>query len=251
MVSDATSSSDTSRELVARWTRVGAAFNVLPAAETPDLEQLLIDTVRCQPLEARLFIMALTWLCRYSHLVARHRLRALAIAQLSPGERSILGLLFDLVQQHTGFTRFHDLINVCPPRSRPAPLFAAASADPAIADRVRRRASDIAMRWNLWVEPLELKFDALRPAQWVIQHNAPFAVRERFAGDLRASIIETLRCTPGAGRSELELARHCSATRPALRAALARLAAAGVIERIRTGNRLGIRLRTSEPGTPG
>ena len=62
-------------------------------------------------------------------------------------------------------------------------------------------------------------------------------------GDLRATILITLREKPEAGESELELARNCSATRAAIRPALEDLELSGHISRQELGRKKSILLR--------
>lgn len=81
--------------LFADWARLGVGFASAPSAATPDVERLIIDTVRHGREHARLLVMAATWLRVYGSLVARHRLAQLARTELGETERAILGWLLD------------------------------------------------------------------------------------------------------------------------------------------------------------
>ena len=69
-------------QLIAQWARLAAAFNTRPAARSVDLELLLLETARFASQDERVFVIVATWLCKYGHLVAKHRLRRLVTADL-------------------------------------------------------------------------------------------------------------------------------------------------------------------------
>ncbi|MCA9291663.1 MAG: hypothetical protein KDA25_11090 [Phycisphaerales bacterium] len=226
--------------LAAQWARIGAAFNAAPSASTPDLERLLIETVRRAPADARLFIMAGTWLCRYGGLVARHRLRRLAIHELNRHERPVLGLLLDLVRREARTAHFNEVIAACREHADvdvAEPLFDIYRRRPALVESLRRRATAISRLWGRLCEAIVFKFDALRPARWIIRMNPSFRTRADLGGDLRCSILETLAAEPDAGASESALARACGVTRRAVHAALDHLILAGRVDAIADGRR--------------
>jgi hypothetical protein len=55
--------------IAAAWTRLGVLFNVPPAEHEPDLELLLLETVRAMPANSRLFSAAVTWLDAFGECV--------------------------------------------------------------------------------------------------------------------------------------------------------------------------------------
>ena len=68
----------------------------------------------------------------------------------------------------------------------------------------------------MWCPEIELKRDAVRPLEWILARNPGYRSRLVRKGDLRCSILETLKHTPGrAVGSVSELARLCGATRVA------------------------------------
>lgn len=81
--------------VAARWARLGVGFPVAPASETPDLEQLIVDTIQAGRTNSRLLLMAAAWLRRYGAMVARHRLAQLARTSLGDSERAVLGWLLE------------------------------------------------------------------------------------------------------------------------------------------------------------
>ena len=229
------------RALTRRWARLGAAFAVSPAPQTPDIERLLIDTARLAAHESRLFIMAATWLLEFGSLVAKHRLRALARAELEPEYHEVLGLMLDLVRQENGTRHFNEVIEVCRPADAVAdasdddeeipPLFDVYRDRPRLLRRLRRAASPVSRQWGRLAEPMEFKPDALRSRPWLIARNPSLRLRADLGGDLRCSILLTLADRPEAGASEMVLARACGVTRRAVRLALDQLELAGRVLR--------------------
>jgi len=231
--------------LIAQWARAGAMFGLSPADTCPDLERLLIATAARARGDSRLFIMAFTWLCRFGDLVAKHRLRRLIIDQLPREHWPVLGLLFDLVRHQTRSPRFNAVVKTCAQAAlpEPQPLFDVEARLAATHKIVQRDAVEASRTWHLWVRPIELKNDALRAPDWLIEQNPSWQVRAELKGDLRASILVELELDPLAGESELELARRTGATRAAVRSALAGLELAGRIDRAAAGLRRVTRLR--------
>ncbi len=107
-----------------------------------------------------------------------------------------------------------------------------------------RQASALSRKWGRWLPEFEPKYDALRPEEWVARKNPALAERALTGGDLAASIIA--ECGPGDTTfpSEVDLARCCGASRPAICAAIAKLVLAGYARRIRRGNANAIRVET-------
>ncbi len=206
--------------LLKQWARLGATFNVQPAGKTPDIEKLLIDTVTELPQIPRLLPVCVTWLTQYSRLVCRHRLTGL-VSNLSDTDVSAtMGLLLSIVKVFSGTDHFNLVIKQCKPLKTPKPLFAVDRMSDKLSELSRNNSSSTGRKWGLWCEPVDLKEDAVRPLTWVMLQNPSLKQRAIFNGNLRASILETLACDKQAGRSESLLARHCHATRKAIREAL-------------------------------
>ena len=126
-------------------------------------------------------------------------------------------------------------MNLCAPADTPGPYFTIDGVNEAMRRRAERRASEVSKRWNLWIEPLDLKYDALRPSSWVIANNPELAFRADFRGDLRATILLMLEEDPNAGRSVSELSRRCAVSRTAVVNSLHDLELANRIICIRRG----------------
>src|SRR5687767_14634029 len=102
--------------VTSQWSRLGAMFAVEPAARTPDLERLLLDTARLAGDNARLFILAASWLTRYGAFVAKHRLSRMILEELEPEHRPTLGLLLEWVKERKPAwigSRFDQAIDAC------------------------------------------------------------------------------------------------------------------------------------------
>ena len=219
------------------WARLGAMFNVAPAARTPDLERLLLRTARLAGNNAPQWVMAITWLAAYGELVARQRLARLAREELEAAHQPALGLMLETVVQlaprHE--CRFRAAIAACAPAAHPGPLLDIDRRNAALASLAEREATALSKHWGVWFGPVALKSDALRPAEWVAAHNPALALRALTGGDLVASIMAEARTCRGVFKSEVELARRCGASRPAIREALQKLRLGGYAKQARRG----------------
>lgn len=211
--------------LIRRWARAGVLWNVRPSRESAglDLERLLLDTARHCPANPRLFVLAATWLSEYGIYVAGHRLKRLALTELDVDTQAALGLLLDTAVEHGAPKSLRQ--TVTPELSsapNPGPLFEVDRGS--LAKLVNENATATSKRWGRWTQPIEPKPDALRPPSWILNKNPEFAERAAHKGDLRCSVLQTLRHDVGdAPVNETELARQCAATPVAIRAALADL----------------------------
>lgn len=212
-----------------RWAKLGALFSCRPARSTPDIERLLLDTTRAITGNARLLPMTVTWLVAYENFVARQRLRHLARAAALE-ERATLGLLIDFAIAQGASEDLRLCSRDCEPLRSPGPLFEIHRRSDALLRLAESSTHDIARRWGLWTPLPELKHDAIRPVEWILEHNPTLRERVVRKGDLRCSILETLRNdTDGESPSESELARQTGATRAAVRASLHALQQEGAV----------------------
>lgn len=206
--------------LLHQWAKLGIMLNVQTADETPDIEQLLIETAFQLGDIPRLLPLCVTWLMQYDRLVCRHRLAGLLSNFSNPVVSATLGLLLSITKEFSGTEHFNLIIKKCKPSGNPKPLFAIDRKSEKLSELSHKNSSALSRKWGLWCEPVELKNDAIRPLAWVMQHNPTFKQRAVFNGNLRASILETLARNRQAGQSETLLSRHCHATRKAVREAL-------------------------------
>lgn len=214
-----------------QWTSLGAGFNTAPAPGAIDIERLLLRTAEAAPDSARLFIMAASWLHTYAETVARHRLSRLIDDELDQQQWPALGLLLDIAQQGSFPPRFKSITDDLSPSAEPRPLFIAEQRTSALRERAEGRASDLSRHWNLWCEAIDLKPDAIRPPSWLFARHPELRTQADFRGDLRASILASLRHDPGSGSSELSLARAAGGSRSQIRNALDNLELTGRVRR--------------------
>ena len=224
--------------IVTRWVRLGVMLNVAPARTTPDLELLLLDTARAASGHARLFILAASWLALYGEYVARHRLARLIRDELEAEYRPMMGMLLDWAASHGQghCCRFNRAIAACDRPKNGHPLLDIDSASPELARLAEGEASPLSRKWGRWFAPFDLKDDAIRPVRWIAAKNPALAVRALTGGDLVASILAEGIHNPASLRSELDLARQCGASRPAVREALSKLELGGYAHRTRVGH---------------
>ena len=206
--------------LLSRWARVGAMYNVTPSRQSPDLELLVIDTLQYIPSFSRLLPMTVTWLSLYSRLICRHRLASMTRSLEDPLSQAILGLLLDTVRQSTSVDHFNSVIQNCNAWKCPRPLFDTDSVSDRLRDMARQRSCTIGQAWGLWHQSVQLKTDAIRPSDWIMDKNPSYQMRAVFKGNLRSSILVLLKHNPETGQSESALSRACGVTRKAVREAL-------------------------------
>jgi len=213
------------------WARLGVLFACAPSAVTPDLERLLVDTARGAPENARLLPLVVSWLAEYGHFVARHRLKRLAADERDDETKAILGLLIEEAVAHAATRDLLIIHDSCEPLTRPRPLSDAQRDNPSLERIAERNASQASRKWRVWTPPVLLKKDAIRPVAWLLEQNPSYRDRIVRKGDLRVSILETLRrdLPKNEAPSESALTRLSGATRTAVRKALAALELEGEI----------------------
>lgn len=223
---------------VARWMRLGVMLNAAPAGTTPDLERLLLDTARAASGHARLFILGASWLALYGEYVARHRLARLIRDELEAEYQPTMGMLLDWARGHGqgNRSRFNQAIAACGRPKQGRPLLDIDLSSPGLTRLAEAEASPLSRKWGRWFAPFDLKHDAIRPVGWIAAKNPALAVRALTGGDLVASILAEGMYNPASLRSELDLARQCGASRPAVREALSKLELGGYACRTRIGH---------------
>lgn len=223
--------------VAARWTRIGVMFNVTPSDTAPDLERLLIDTAKVAGEDPRLFGMAATWMSKYAHFIAKHRLARMVSDELSIPQSAVLGLLIDFARRFAKAPILPLVLRACTRLANPRPLFSADRSNHAFAQVAKDYACDISLRWGLWTDDLEPSYDALRPVEHLLEQNPGFRIRARFQNDLRLSVLMCLDYEYVNPVSEAELTRRCGVTRRAMHNAIDILWQSGDInrERLRRG----------------
>jgi len=217
--------------LLSQWVRLGALFNVQPSDSTPDIERLLLDTAAALPSIPRLLPVCVTWLAEYYRLVCRHRLAGLAAQSKTADISAALGLLLQTAAEIAKIDHFNLAVKQCTPITTPKPLFEADRLSDSLAALAHRKSSPLGLHWGLWCDPVQIAKDTIRPLAWLLDKNPSLKQRAIFSGNLRASILQTLADNRQAGQSESQLARHCFATRKAIRDALDHLEFCQLIRR--------------------
>ncbi|MGN6370410.1 MAG: GntR family transcriptional regulator [Phycisphaerae bacterium] len=219
-------------QIAAQWTRLGASFNVAPARKTPDIERLLLDTVRFAHRNGRFFIMAATWLVQYSDYVAKRRLAVLINDELEPRYRPVMGLLLEWAESRSSAKNapFREAIAKCRPAENPAPLLDVSRRNHLLIQLAKQQASALSRKWGCWFEDFAPKTDAIRPPEWIGQSNPSLALRAITGGDLVATIAADAAAGQSKFPSESSLARRYGASRASVRAALRKLTLAGFVQ---------------------
>jgi len=222
--------------VAARWARLGAMLNVQAAEKTPDVEHLLLDTARVSSANTRLFVLTATWLAAYGDYVAKHRLARLIRDELESEYRPTLGFMLDWAksQSNSNIARFNLAIQACGSAKESRPLSDVECRNTTFRRLAEQRASALSRKWGRWMADFEPKKDALRPIDWIAEHNEALADRAMTGGDLLSTVLAEYEAT-GVVDSESELARRCGASRPAVRDAIRRLEMAGRVRRGRSG----------------
>lgn len=163
---------------------------MVPAGQTPDVEALLLNTVRRAGGNSRLFIMAATWLKHFADFVAKRRLAMLIRDELENEYQPVMGLLLDWVRTNSGRShhRYREAIGYCAEAREVGPLLRVNRRNEVLRQLAERRASAISRRWGVWMEEFEVKENALRSAEWIAEQNPGLGIRAICGGDLGATI---------------------------------------------------------------
>ncbi len=209
-------------KLLRDWARLGSLFGVNPSRETPDLERLLLQTASEIPSNARLLPVIATWLTVYGDSVARHRLARLIRDELPVEHQPALGLLLETAIAQGAPAGLRVAAKACEATDTARPLHIVRQGNDSLSRIAKETASELSLRWGVWAPEIELKADAVRPASWVLDRNPVLRDRIIRKGDLRASILASLRWdTPGRSAPSVQsISRLTGATRTAVRAAL-------------------------------
>jgi hypothetical protein len=159
--------------VVSKWVRIGAMFNVRPARQTPDLEELLLDTARLAPANILLFILGVTWLARHGNAVDARRLACLIRERLEPEHRPTLAFLLDcaLTTGKLGSLDFNIAIEACGQPTDARPLCDVERRNSLFSQLAEQRASPLSRKWGRWMMDFDLKANALRPREWIVEQN--------------------------------------------------------------------------------
>src|SRR5450432_2895159 len=185
-------------------------FNIPSAKTSPDVEQLLLDTARMASADTRLFVLAASWLARYGEYVAKHRLARLIRDTLEREHRPTLGFLLEWakIQSKSNASRFNLAIDACGNAIDGRPLSEVEHRNALFSRLAEQRASALSRKWGRWLTEFEPKDNALRPIEWIAEHNPSLNTRALTGGDLAASVLAECEIESRTIESEAELARR-------------------------------------------
>ena len=205
--------------ILAAWARLGIAWNIPPARQTPHMETLLVQSMAFIPSNARLAVLIANWLSVYWRCVGRDSLRGLA-QHASPRDQATLGILLDTADQWLPTPIFRGLTRRLSPMATPQPLLLTDQTRPALARLAELEASPISRHWGLWCLPIEPKRNAIRPSSWVLKTNPALRFRSLFKGSLKTSLLSALETLDPSAATVTALSRQCHVTRKAVYEAL-------------------------------
>jgi hypothetical protein len=241
MMTTRKTTSATEAEVAAAWARLGVMLNVAPANHTPDVERLLLDTARLASGNIRLFLLAATWLRRFSSYVAGHRLARLVHDELEDDARPVLGLMLEWA----GEINLKYAIDVSRGTMSQSgrPLSDAENGMAVLRRQAEQSANALSKKWGRWLssDAMRMKHDAIRPVSWVARHNSALAARSTL-GDVATSVVAEW---PKGGEVDgaMEVSRRIGASRIATNGALHLLELAGRVEIEKTPGRRGMIVR--------
>lgn len=212
--------------LAAEWTRAGGGFMVAPASYAIDLERLVGRTAVAAPGDYRALAVATTWLAQHAELVNVRRLGKVA-GELQKLPAAVLGAMLDIARETTSAAeRLEAVKRHCRPLEKPRALFDRTEANPVL----RRFAKEAAMpafeAWGLWQDEFTLKFDALRPISWILEHCPELRLRALYGANLEAEVMQVL---DRGSATIAAIAREVEASYSATHAAVTRLEGRGSV----------------------
>jgi hypothetical protein len=212
--------------LAAEWARAGGGFMVEPASEPIDLEQLIGRSARAAPQDYRALAVATTWLSQHSELVNVRRLSRVA-RDLDELPSAILGAMIDIARAtNAPADRLKPAQRYCRPLRKPRAVFDRTQSNPMLRRFARESAMPAFEAWGLWQDELSLKFDALRPINWILEHCPELRLRALFGPGLEAEVVQVLERGPA---TIAAIAREVDASYSATHAAVTRLAGRGSV----------------------
>ncbi|MEX0892512.1 MAG: hypothetical protein WEB88_10110 [Gemmatimonadota bacterium] len=165
---------------------------VEPAAYPIDLEQLIGRTAVAAPRDYRVFAVATTWLAQHSELVNVRRLGRVA-EELEELPAAILGAMIEIAGETSpSADRLKAAQRHCLPLRTPRALFDRTESNPVLCGLAKEAALPAFERWGLWQDELSLKFDALRPIGWILEHCPELRLRALYGPGLEAEIVQVL-----------------------------------------------------------
>lgn len=197
---------------------------VEPATELIDLEKLLGRTAIAAPRDYRALAVATTWLAQHAELVNVRRLGKFA-GDLPELPSAILGAMIDIAGEASASAqRLKAARRHCRPLSTPRALFDRPESNPVLRGFAREGALPAFEAWGLWQDEWTLKFDALRPIDWIMERCPELRLRAFYGPGLEAEVVQVLERGPA---TIAAVAREVDASYSATHAAVSRLEGRG------------------------
>ena len=214
--------------LDARWRRLGALFSVEAATEPADLEELLVETWRRVRDDARLFVMALSWLTQHDDLVDPRELGR-RLRGLTSEDRAVAGCMLELASRVAGtHVRWARILRRCDPLPTRQPLFRRMERFPGVVAALATQGHPVARRWGWLVSPedVAVKEDAVAPRAWLVEHVPELRLRDVLGAGLDARILLAVADKP---RSIWALSKDLGATYAGAHRAVEQLERRGLV----------------------
>lgn len=212
--------------LAAEWTRAGGGFAVAPADYAIDVERLVGRTAVAAPRDYRALAVATTWLAQHSELVNVRRLGKVA-RRLETLPSAILGAMIDIARgENPAAERLSAARRHLRPLREPRALFERVQANPVLRGFAKEGGLPVFAAWGLWQDELSLKFDALRPVSWILEHCPELRLRALYGPGLDAEVVQVLE----RGHASIAaIAREVDASYSSTHASVSRLEGRGSI----------------------
>ncbi|MFG0247554.1 MAG: hypothetical protein ACF8OB_01600 [Phycisphaeraceae bacterium JB051] len=163
--------------VISQWARIGLFIGEEIASTTPHLEQLIIDTARAIPNNARLFYAIMSWLSQYGVLVNVGQLQKLLEDDLASEHHPALAALIALSVKHGAPSKLMRISDRCEAADNTRPLFISHQHSVTLKDLAKQQACSECLKWNIWVTDQNPLGDILRPLPWILKHNPEFKSR--------------------------------------------------------------------------
>lgn len=212
--------------LAAEWARAGGGFTAEPSPYPVDLENLVGRTAVAAPRDYRALAVATTWLAQNSELVNVRRLGKVA-RNLAALPSAILGAMLEIAREaNNAAERLSAVQHHCRPLHEARALFDRTQANPVLRSFARADSLPAFSAWGLWQDELTLKFDALRPISWILEHCPELRLRALYGPGLEAEVLQVLE---GGPTTVAAVSRAVDASYSATHAALSRLEGRGSV----------------------
>jgi hypothetical protein len=140
----------------------------------------------------RALAVATTWLAQHSELVNVRRLGKVA-RELDELPAAILGAMLGIASETSpAANRLKTAQRHCLPLREPRALFDRTEANPVLRKFAKEGALPAFEAWGLWQDEMSLKFDALRPISWILEHCPELRLRGLYGPGREAEVMQVI-----------------------------------------------------------